>query len=84
MKASIEISMYPLQTDFIPPIADFIERLNQNPEVEVHTNALSTQIFGDFNVLMELLQKEIGQSFSAGGQQIFVLKILNGHHTYAG
>lgn len=81
MRASIEISMYPLQNDFIPPITDFIERLNQNPDVEVHTNALSTQFFGDFDVLMDLLKQEIGQSFTNGGQQIFVLKILNGHHT---
>ena len=77
MNASVDISMYPLQEDYETPILDFIHRLRQNKGVEVHTNALSTQISGDYDLIMALLSKEIKISFQQGFTQIMVLKILN-------
>ena len=47
MRTAIEISLYPLDADFIPPIKSFIERLNGYPELQVTTNAMSTQIAGE-------------------------------------
>ncbi len=35
MRASIEISLYPLRSDFIPPIQRFIDRLNADPRLVV-------------------------------------------------
>ena len=32
---AVDISLYPLDSDFIPPIKDFIERLSSCPEIEV-------------------------------------------------
>jgi len=31
MRIAVDISLYPLDADFIPPIQDFIERLNARP-----------------------------------------------------
>ncbi len=45
MRAAVEISMYPLTGDYLPVIQDFIDRLNTYPELLLHTNALSTQIW---------------------------------------
>ena len=47
MRTAIEISLYPLDADYIPPIKDFIERLNKYPELHITTNAMSTQIAGE-------------------------------------
>lgn len=80
MMASIEISMYPLRADYLAPIQDFIDRLHNHHNITVRTNSLSTQIFGELPVLMDLLKNEIAASFAQEGQQIFVLKILNGNH----
>lgn len=78
MRTTIEISLYPLDADYIPPIKDFIDRLNLYPELTVVTNAMSTQIAGDHHRLFEILAKETAQTFSEAGRRVFVLKVLGG------
>ncbi|MBX7094673.1 MAG: thiamine-binding protein [Flavobacteriales bacterium] len=75
MKAIAEISLYPLKDSFIPPIDAFIEALNKYDSLEVSTNALSTMIKGEYDVLMEKLTKEIKLHFEGGIPSVFVLKI---------
>ncbi len=76
MRASIEISLYPLRSDFIPPIQRFIDRLNADPRLVVETNTMSTQIFGDYAHLMEVLTREMAATFEHDGTAIFVMKVL--------
>ena len=78
MKTTIEISNYPLNADYEPPIKDFIARLNLNKNITVKTNATSTQIVGDYDEVMVILQKEIKASFEKYGKMLFVMKVLNG------
>ena len=77
MNASIEISMYPLKSDYEAPILDFITRLNQYSGLSVRTNQMSTQVFGEYELLMDAVKKEIAGSFLADDTSVFVLKILN-------
>ncbi|MFT5778289.1 MAG: hypothetical protein ACI837_001245 [Crocinitomicaceae bacterium] len=77
MKTTIEISNYPLSSDFEPIILDFIERC-QKSNLTVKVNATSTHIQGDYDAVMNLLQKEIKASFERYGKMIFVVKILKG------
>ena len=76
MNAAVEISMYPLRPDYEPPILDFIRRLNEHPDLDIETNRLSTQIFGDYDTIMAVLQREIKVSFEQGTVSM-VLKVLN-------
>ena len=78
MKTTIEMSNYPLNADYIPPIQDFIDRLNLNTNIAVKTNATSTHIVGEYDEVMVILQKEIKASFEKYGKMIFVMKVLNG------
>lgn len=78
MKLSVEISKYPLHQDYIPFIKDFIDRLNQYPELTVITNTLSTQIFGDYDLVMQVLNNEIKASYQQFGKAVFVCKFLTG------
>jgi uncharacterized protein YqgV (UPF0045/DUF77 family) len=78
MHTAIEISLYPLDADFIPPIQDFIDRLNTYPELRVTTNAMSTQIAGEHARLFEILAKETAASFGERGRKVFVMKVLGG------
>ncbi|NOU51991.1 hypothetical protein HG263_15770 [Pseudoalteromonas sp. JBTF-M23] len=78
MKISVEISKYPLHQDYIPFIKDFIERLNQHSELKVVTNCMSTQVFGEYDVVMPLLQTHMKQSFEAYGKIVFVCKFICG------
>ena len=63
--------------DFIPPIKDVIERLNANSSVEVVTNTMSTQIRGDYDVVMAALNQEIKKTFDQCPKAVFAIKILN-------
>ena len=78
MKTTVELSKYPLNADYEPPILDFIGRLNGHQNITVKTNATSTHVVGDYDEVMNILQKEIKFSFEKYGKAIFVMKVLNG------
>lgn len=77
MRVAVDISLYPLSDDFIPPIKDVIERLNANSSVKVVTNSMSTQIRGDYDVVMAALNQEIKKTFDQCPKAVFAIKILN-------
>jgi uncharacterized protein YqgV (UPF0045/DUF77 family) len=78
MRISVEISLYPLAADYIPPIKDFIDRLNAYPDLRVETNAMSTQVSGEHEHVFATLSKETEQTFAEGGRRVFVMKVLGG------
>ncbi len=77
MKASVEISMYPLDQQYGTPILHFIERLQQHPGLTVKANNMSTQLFGEYDVVMTALTKEIKDSFQENEPVAMVLKVVN-------
>ena len=77
MKVAVDISLYPLNEDFIPPIDDVIERLNRYEGVEVSTNAMSTQLRGDYDEVMKAISREIRTTFERLPHAVFAIKILN-------
>ncbi|CAM4042244.1 YkoF family thiamine/hydroxymethylpyrimidine-binding protein [Pseudoalteromonas byunsanensis] len=78
MKLSVEISKYPLHEDYVPFIKDFIERLKAHKELKVVSNCMSTQVFGDYDVVMGQLQKHMKRSFEEYGKIVFVCKFISG------
>ena len=78
MKLVAEISMYPLNEQYIPPIQEFIDRLNTYENLKVVTSATSTTVCGDYLPTMQLLAEEMQRSHEKVGQAIFVCKFLNG------
>jgi len=77
MKVAVDISLYPLDADFIPPIKDVIARFNEHEGLEVWTNAMSTQIVGEFDDVMSALRQEIGLTFEQLPKAVFAIRILN-------
>ncbi|WP_373081627.1 YkoF family thiamine/hydroxymethylpyrimidine-binding protein [Zhongshania sp.] len=78
MKLSVEISMYPLKDEFIPAIQNFIDRLNTHPHLDVLTNTMSTQVFGDYDLVMDVIKQEMRKSYEQFGRAIFVCKFIDG------
>ncbi len=76
MKIGVEISLYPLKDEFIPPIRGFIDRLNADGRFKVVTNDMSTQVFGAYDDVMEALTRELRPTFERDGKSIFVMKVL--------
>lgn len=77
MQIAIDISLYPLDENFIPPIKDLIARLKEHANLEIEENRMSTQIRGDFDVVMPILNNEIRATFEAVPKCVFAMKILN-------
>ncbi len=59
------------------PIKSVIERLGQHPGVEIEYNRMSTQLRGEFDVVMPALTEEIRTTFSDIPKAVFAIKILN-------
>ena len=77
MRVAVDISLYPLDADFIPPIKDVIDRLNQHDDIEVVTNPMATQLRGEYDTVMNALKQEIAVTFEAIPKAVFTIKILN-------
>lgn len=76
MKLTVEISLYPLQSEYKPIIRDFIEQLHQQGALKIVTNAMSTQISGEYDTVMATLQKTMKHSYATFGKAVFVAKFI--------
>jgi hypothetical protein len=77
MQISVDISLYPLkEMGYEQPILDFIAALEKEPKVDIVRNELSTQIHGDYAIIMKLLQEEIYTVFEELPDSVFVLKLV--------
>ena len=77
MQVAVDISLYPLDENFILPIKEIIGRLESCEGVEVERNRMSTQLRGEFDVVMAALTTEIGTTFERVPKAVFAIKILN-------
>ena len=77
MRVAVDISLYPLNQNFLAPIQDVIERLRAYTAFEMIVNSMSTQIRGEYDEVMAALQQEIRVSFEQTPKAVFVIKILN-------
>lgn len=76
MKISVEISYYPLNEAYKRPILAFIESLKENPGLVVRTNTMATQVFGDYEQVMDTLKHCMKRAFELP-HSVFVMKMVN-------
>ena len=79
MKITVDISLYPNNEDFIPPIMDFIAALHRHEGVEIRTSATSTIVQGDYDHVMDILKQEFRAHREKHGMGVFVTKFLPGY-----
>ena len=78
MQLSVDISLYPLKDEYVPAVVDIIERLKQYDGLRVIGNTMSTQIFGEYDLVHDALRAEMRHSFATQGRAIFVCKFVDG------
>jgi uncharacterized protein YqgV (UPF0045/DUF77 family) len=78
MQAAVEISLYPLNADYIDRIEAFINRLNSHKEIKVQTNSMSTQVWGPLDSLMSILAREMEIAAKDSPRLVFVMKVIPG------
>ena len=84
MKLTAELSLYPLNQEYIPIIKEFIAAMHEHADLTIVTNAMSTQISGDYDRLFALLRQELKASYSRHGKQVLVCKFIPGELDIAG
>ena len=77
MEVAVDIRLSPLAADFIPPIKDVIARLNDHDDLRITTNPMSTQIRGEYDVVMDVLRQELRTTFEQVPKAVFAIRILN-------
>ena len=77
MRASVEMSMYPLDAEYGTTILKFISRLRQYDRLVVQSNSMSTQVFGEYDEMMAILTKEMKRSFEEDKTVVLVMKVVN-------
>ena len=50
--------------------------ISRDQRFKVHTNSMSTQIFGPYEILFEALTREMRATFERAGKAVFVMKVL--------
>ncbi len=76
MRISVDISLYPLTEQYEEPILAFIDQLENNPNLVIKRNSLSTQVFGEYQDVMAAMNSEIEAVFKAMPHSAFVLKMV--------
>jgi uncharacterized protein YqgV (UPF0045/DUF77 family) len=76
MKISVEITLIPIKKNYISIIKKFIKTIRDSG-FKVIENPLSTQVYGDYDLLMSYLNKEIKNVFNDKDHIIVQLKLLN-------
>jgi uncharacterized protein YqgV (UPF0045/DUF77 family) len=77
MRITAELSLYPLQADFVGPITDFIHALRAQPGIEIVTNQLSTQLRGEFAAVTAAVNHCLASTMAAHHPVVLVAKYLN-------
>jgi len=77
MKITVDISMYPLDSNYVPAIKAFIRALREHDGLEIVTNQLSTQIRGEFNNVTTTLNHCMRESMLGNHKVVFVTRYLN-------
>ncbi len=75
MNVSVELTFSPLQDDYENEIIRFIKGLRASG-LTVLENPLSTQVFGEYQQVMDVLQPALGESLERIGQGVFFIKMV--------
>jgi len=77
MRITVELSLYPLATDFVAHITDFIVELRREPGLEIVTNQMSTQVRGEFAAVLSAVSRCTRAAMERAHPVVLVAKFLN-------
>ena len=79
MQLSVELTLYPLQDEYLTIIRQVIARLNEFEDIEANTYPTATILIGDYDKVMAALNETIAWSYDTFGKGVFVAKFLPGY-----
>lgn len=77
MTLTAELSLYPLDENYIPVIQSLIDDIQEREDLIVVTNAMSTQIQGEHEAVMKAVSDTLLASAQRhGSRQVLVCKFI--------
>ena len=76
MKLTAELSLYPVQENYLQVIQAFIDKVRAHNDLQVVTNAMSTQVCGDYARVFAVVSETLAQSTRQFGKQVLVVKFI--------
>ena len=76
MQVTIDVSMYPFNSDFKPPIKDFISKINLHKDLKIKTFPTSTVVQGDYGQAMDAIKDAISIGHDQSERAVYVLKVI--------
>ncbi|MEX0997981.1 MAG: thiamine-binding protein [Flavobacteriaceae bacterium] len=80
MDISVELTLSPLQDTYEQPIIDFIKKL-RNSGLKTLENPLSTQIYGEYDEVMNVLKSEMKTALEAVERGVLFIKIVKSNRS---
>ena len=77
MEITVEISLYPLTSDYGTEVLDFIHQLKKEGSFKIRSNTMSTQVTGEFEEVMAAVTRTMHSTFSRATKAAVVLKCFN-------
>jgi uncharacterized protein YqgV (UPF0045/DUF77 family) len=65
MQVTVEVSLYPLTENFEQVVIDYIQEIKKTSGIKVEVNGLSTQLFGEYELVMKTLADVNKKTFEA-------------------
>ncbi len=77
MKATAELSLYPLTEDFENNVFLFIDKLKENKALEVYTHSMSTFIKGEHDLILNAISVALDAVNQKAETISLVIKLIN-------
>ena len=86
MKATLEISMYPLlveeeKSNYKVLVKEFLKKIKKKKKLKIETNGLSSIVYGEYNDIINLFDNEVKNELSERAC-LFVFKLGKGTLKY--
>ena len=80
MDISVELTLTPLQDAFEEPVIHFIKKLRASG-LQVIENPLSTQVYGEYDQVMGILQKEVKTTMEEMENGLLYMKLVKSNRS---
>ncbi len=80
MEISVELTLTPLQDAYEEPVIDFIKKLRASG-LKVIENPLSTQVYGEYDQVMGILQKEVKTTMQEMEHGLLLMKLVKSNRS---
>ncbi|MEX1033186.1 MAG: YkoF family thiamine/hydroxymethylpyrimidine-binding protein [Cellvibrionaceae bacterium] len=76
MQLSVELTLYPLQDNYLDIIRDTVAKIHSYSDLKVNTFPTATIIIGEYDQVMDLVKEVVAWSYQTHGKCVFVAKFL--------